>query len=95
MECRTTFNDSVTAGSTDKEIYTLLNGRSDLLTSFYNLDPAEPQVNLTEVHSIFVSDKYMSAPTLLAHIPGREKVTVTYNTFTQPSFFMIKHYAPL
>lgn len=95
LECRSTFNDSVTGGSTDKELYTLLNGRSKWLTSFENLDPNEPKVELNEVHSFFVSDKYLSAPTLLAHIPGLEKVTVTYNTFTQPGFFMAKHYAPL
>jgi hypothetical protein len=46
------------------------------------------------VSSIYSSEKYETAPTTWAHIPGIDKVTITYNSFSQPTFFHRRFYAP-
>jgi hypothetical protein len=76
--------DIISEGSPDKEIYNLLHDRSGLLTIYYveNLNQTEKFVPLNDISSIYVSDKYICSPTLLAHTPGKDKVTVVYNSFT-------------
>lgn len=67
------------------EIYNLLHGRSSLLLDYSHLNDSE--VQLTDVESFYVNEKYDNPPTVWAHTPG-DKITVTYNSFTQPKFMM-------
>lgn len=41
-----------------------------------------------------MSYKYETAPTLWAHSGGADKVTVVYNSFTQPNFVHRRFYTP-
>lgn len=87
-------NNSLTNLTTgNNDMYGLLNGRSSsILGDYAGLDENEEIEAFTEVSSLFTSDKYSSAPTLWTHTPGKNKVTVTYNTFTQPNFMHRKLY---
>ena len=67
----------------DIEIYTLLNGRSNLLLDYNQNDYEEVfDANITEIESVYVSNKYNTPATTWSHVPGPDKITVTYNTFT-------------
>ena len=97
-----TYNESLAmaknyleSGSYDREVYNLLNGRSDIFRRFKPLNRTEELVDIQDVSSIWISDKYFYAATLNAHIPGADKITIIHNCFEQPDFLQIEHYVPL
>lgn len=80
----------------DVEIYNWIEGRSNSILYYdpekYTIDDDfEPP---TDISSIYSSEKYESPPTSWAHIRGDDKVTIVYNSYSQPTFFHRRFYAP-
>lgn len=65
----------------DKEIYTLLNGRSPEMNQYLADNGFE------RIESVYLLSKYESPITTWAHVPEEPKITCLYPPYQQP-FFM-------
>lgn len=77
----------------DREIYNLIGGRSNLLTTYdYSKYQNETTVEIKDIESLYFSNKYDSPNRLWSHRPGDDnKVTVTYIAFLDPNFVSKKY----
>ena len=83
----------------DKEVYNLFHGRSNVLLeydyqSLAKEHPDEQFTNITELESVFYSNKYDTPVRMYAHTPG-DKITVTYNGLYDPFWLVKKYIFPL
>ena len=82
----------------DKELYTLLHGRSKLLTDYsYFIENQREEgdtfTGFEDVSSVYTNHKYDSPVATWAHTPG-EKITILYPPFAHPSFMAEKYFPP-
>lgn len=75
----------------DKEMYTLLHGRSNLLLDYSDHPDIEKYQIPDKVESVFTNCKYDSPVSSWLHTPG-EKITALYPSYQQPSFVLIAYF---
>ena len=93
-----TIKDQLNFHQGDKELYTLLHGRSSLLTDYshfreHQREEGDTFPGFEDVSSVYTNHKYDSPVATWAHTPG-EKITILYDAFQHPSFMAEKYFPP-
>jgi hypothetical protein len=68
----------------DREIYTLMHGRSNVLLDYSDYIAEHPEDDwkgFDRIESLHVARKYETPVTAWAHVPDEEKITALYSTF--------------
>ena len=68
----------------DRELYSLLHGRSDLLLDYKNV--SDSSLVPTRIESVYITEPYDTPVKLWSHVSDSDKITVLHAPYTNPAF---------
>jgi hypothetical protein len=90
IECITSIQQHNAYHRGDKEMYTLMHGRSEFLLDYSEYQDLEKYEKIDKIESVFTNCKYDSPVSSWLHTPGAaiDKITALYPSYQQPGFVL-------
>ena len=94
VECTISVQQHLGYHRGDKEMYTLMHGRSDLLLDYSNYPDLDQYEKMDRIESVFTNCKYDSPVSTWLHTQGAasDKITVLYPSYQQPGFVLSTYF---